>query len=257
MKKSILALAACALLAYSTPVQAQKSEGESLLRAALKGWHVKLRAGFLLGGTTPLPLPQEIRAIDSYNPTMNVGIEGDVQKRFDNSRWGMALGVRLETKGMKTDATVKNYHMEMTADDGGYMVGAWTGHVTTRVRATYLTFPILAVYEISPRWELRGGPYLSWMYDGDFTGEAYDGYIRHGNPTGEKAEVTRASYDFSKDLRRFQWGVQVGAEWAAYKHLSVYADLTWGINSIFPHDFESVTFAMYPVYANVGFSYLF
>ena len=116
MKKSILALAACALLAYSTPVQAQKSEGESLLRAALKGWHVKLRAGFLLGGTTPLPLPQEIRAIDSYNPTMNVGIEGDVQKRFDNSRWGMALGVRLETKGMKTDATVKNYHMEMTAD---------------------------------------------------------------------------------------------------------------------------------------------
>ena len=40
MKKSILALAACALLAYSTPVQAQKSEGESLLRAALKGWHV-------------------------------------------------------------------------------------------------------------------------------------------------------------------------------------------------------------------------
>ena len=78
-----------------------------------------------------------------------------------------------------------------------------------------------------------------------------------GDPTGEKAEVSRASYDFSDDLRRFQWGVQVGAEWQAYKHLSVYADLTWGINSIFPKDFESISFAMYPVYLNAGFSYLF
>ncbi len=257
MRMKRILLLTVGLLVLAQTASAQKSEGESLIRAALKGWHVKLRAGFLVGGTTPLPLPQEIRSIDGYNPTMNVGIEGDVQKKFEGSRWGMALGVRLETKGMKTDATVKNYHMEMTADDGGYMTGAWTGHVKTKVRATYLTFPILGVFEISPRWQLRGGPYLSWMYDGDFTGEAYDGYIRHGDPTGEKAEVSRASYDFSDDLRRFQWGVQVGAEWVAYKHLSVYADLTWGINSIFPRHFESVTFAMYPVYANVGFSYLF
>ena len=243
MKKSILCLT-LGLLSLTMPLHAQKSEGESILRAALKGWHVKLRAGFLLGGTTPLPLPQEIRSIDSYNPTMNIAIEGGAQKMFEPTKWGMALGVRLETKGMKTDATVKNYHMEMTADDGGYMVGAWTGHVKTNVRATYLTFPILAVYKVAPRWELRGGPYLSWMYDGNFSGEAYDGYLRHGDPTGEKAEV-------------FQWGVQVGAEWQAYKHLSVYVDLTWGLNSIFPKDYDSITFALYPVYANAGFSYLF
>ena len=171
MKKSILCLT-LGLLSLTMPLHAQKSEGESILRAALKGWHVKLRAGFLLGGTTPLPLPQEIRSIDSYNPTMNIAIEGGAQKMFEPTKWGMALGVRLETKGMKTDATVKNYHMEMTADDGGYMVGAWTGHVKTNVRATYLTFPILAVYKVAPRWELRGGPYLSWMYDGNFSGEA-------------------------------------------------------------------------------------
>lgn len=256
MKKSILCLT-LGLLGLTMPLHAQKSEGESILRAALKGWHVKLRAGFLLGGTTPLPLPQEIRSIDKYNPTMNIAIEGNAQKMFDPTKWGIAIGARLETKGMKTDATVKNYHMEMTADDGGYMVGAWTGHVKTNVRSTYLTFPILAIYKVAPRWELRGGPYLSWMYDGNFSGEAYDGYLRHGDPTGEKAEVSRASYDFSDDLRRFQWGVQVGAEWQAYKHLSVYADLTWGINSIFPKDFESISFAMYPVYLNAGFSYLF
>ena len=51
--------------------------------------------------------------------------------------------------------------------------------------------------------------------------------------------------------------MQVGAEWQAYKHLSVYVDLTWGLNSIFPKDYDSITFALYPVYANAGFSYLF
>ena len=42
-----------------------------------------------------------------------------------------------------------------------------------------------------------------------------------------------APYDFSKNLRRFQWGAQLGAEWRAFKHLNVYADLTWGFDDIF------------------------
>lgn len=256
MMKKIISCLALGLLAFA-PLHAQKSEGESMLRAALKGWHVKLRAGFLIGGTSPLPLPQEIRSINSYNPTLNIGIEGDAQKMFDNSRWGISVGVRIETKGMKTDATVKNYYMEMTAEEQGYVEGMWTGSVKTHVRATYLTFPVLAVFKVAPRWELHAGPYVSWMYDGDFNGSAYDGYLRNENPTGEKAEVSYATYDFSSDLRRFQWGAQLGAEWQAYKHLGVYADLTWGINSIFPKNFESITFALYPIYLNVGFSYLF
>lgn len=69
--------------------------------------------------------------------------------------------------------------------------------------------------------------------------------------------MSRASYDFSDDLRHFEWGAQVGAQWRAYKHLAVYADLEWGFNNIFPSDFQSVTFALYPIYANVGFTYIF
>lgn len=42
-----------------------------------------------------------------------------------------------------------------------------------------------------------------------------------------------APYDFSKDLSNFQWGFQAGAEWKAFKHLNVYADLVWGLNDIF------------------------
>ena len=48
------------------------------------------------------------------------------------------IGVRFENKGMKTDATVKNYHMEAVNDDGsGKINGAWTGKVKTPMMATF------------------------------------------------------------------------------------------------------------------------
>ena len=40
-------------------------------------------------------------------------------------------------------------------------------------------------------------------------------------------------------------------------YLNVYADLTWGLNDIFQKDFDTITFAMYPIYLNVGFGYAF
>ena len=98
----------------------------------------------------------------------------------------------------------------MTADDGGYMEGAWTGHVMTKYKATYLTIPITLTYDVSPRWILNTGPYFSLLLEGNFNGEAYNGYIRHHNPTGEKAYVSHATYDFGRKLRKFAWGWQIG-----------------------------------------------
>ncbi len=273
MKKYIiLLLSALALTATASDEKKLKDTDDNLLRAALKGWHVKLSAGFEVGGAAPMPLPVEIRSIDGYNPTMCIAIEGLAHRRIGDKGWGMALGVRLENKGMKTDATVKNYHMEAVSTDGsGKIAGAFTGHVKTNVNNRYLTFPVLATYDINERWQISAGPYFAWMYNGDFTGEAYgneirdekgeligtDAYIRDQNPTGDKAAVTRATYDFSKDLRKFHWGLQLGGEFKAYKHLGVYANLQWGMNGIFPDDFTSVTFDLYPIYGNIGFTYLF
>ncbi len=231
----------------------------NLLRAALKGWHLRLGAGFNIGGTAPLPLPREIRAIEGYNPGLNLAIGADVHKQLDRAgKWGMMVGLRFESKGMETDARVKNYHMEaVNADGSGRIEGAWTGYVKTKVNNTNLTLPVLATYTFNDRWRVMAGPYLSYMLSGDFTGEAYDGYIRDQNPTGEKAEVTKATYNFSDDLRRFHWGVQVGGEFKAYKHLAVTANLQWGLNGIFPSDFKSVTFSLFPIYGTIGFAYLF
>ncbi len=227
-------------------------------RNVLDGWLLTAGAGFQIGGTAPLPMPRSIRKIEGFNPLLCLSLEVQARKFFDDdARWSASIGLRFEQKGMKTDASVKGYHMEMTADDGGYMEGDWTGRVKTHVRNSYLTMPLLVHYRLSTRWSVHAGPYVSLLLDGNFDGEAYDGYLRHHDPTGEKAYVTHATYDFEKDLRRWAWGVQAGASCILLPRLEATAQLTWGMNGIFPKNYSSVTFPLYPIYARIGLNYMF
>lgn len=257
--KSIVGIAM--LFLSSLSLQAQEDRSKSIIRSATNGLEYEVKAGFNVGGTSPLPLPQEIRSIDSYNPNLSISIAGEITKWLGvQQKWGIIVGLRLENKSMKTEATVKNYSMEIIGTEGEKVSGAWTGGVRTKVQNSYLTLPVLATYKLAPRWNLKAGPYVSYLIDGEFSGNVYEGYLREGNPTGAKVEFKNgqtASYDFSSDLRRFQWGAQLGAEWKAFKHLNVYADLTWGLNDIFKEDFKTVSFAMYPIYLNLGFGYAF
>ena len=160
---------------------------------------------------------------------------------------------------MEAEARTKNYSMEIIYG-GKRMAGNWTGMVKTKFRASYFSVPILVAWKLSDRVRLSAGPYVSFKTSGDFSGHVFDGYLREGDPTGDKVEFTEndiASYDFSDELRTFQWGVQAGVTWRAFKHLNVHADLQWGLNDIFQKDFDTITFAMYPIYLNVGFGYAF
>ena len=257
MKKIFISLLAT-ILALSATAQ-KKEVGDSdinLFKAALKGWHVRLSAGYNIGGTAPLPLPVEIRSLGSYNPGLNLTLEGTVEKMFGKSDWGLRWGIRLETKGMTSTANTKNYYTEIM-NDGGLVCGPWTGDVEISVRNTYRTLPVVAVYKINHRWNVSGGLYASYLMQGDFSGNVYNGYIRENDPTGEKTEIESASYSFNDNLSKFNWGLQVGGEFVAYKHLAVFADLKWGFNGIFPKEFSSISFALYPIYGTLGFTYLF
>lgn len=265
MKKILLIIAAMLplLSLQAQKVKEAKETDTNLIKAALRGWHVRIGAGFSVGGTSPIPLPAEIREINSYNPTLCIQLEGAAQRKF-TKHWGTMIGIRFENKGMKTDARVKNYHLVAYSTDGsGKIEGAYWGNVKTEVNNKYLTFPVLATYTFNDRWQMQAGPYFSYLINGSFTGSAYGkddsdvSYIRQPDPTGALTYVTSADYDFSKDLRRFAWGLQLGGEFKAYKHLSVSANLTWGFNSIFPSDYECVTFKLFPIYGTLGFNYLF
>ncbi|MDO4181186.1 MAG: porin family protein [Bacteroidales bacterium] len=257
---SYLLISFLALLA-GMEAHAQENRNRTLINAALHGWEYEIKAGFNIGGTSPLPLPAEIRSIDHYNPTLSVTIEGNMTKWLgERKEWGIITGLRLENKGMRTRATTKNYSMEIIGEDGNRLKGNWTGGVQTKVQNSYLTIPILAAYRASQRINVKAGPYFSYLMDGEFSGQVYDGYLRKDNPTGDRVNFNNgaiATYDFSNELRKFQWGVQVGMDWKAFKHLKIYADLNWGLNDIFVKDFNTITFAMYPIFLNVGFGYAF
>lgn len=216
----------------------------------------RMKAGFNIGGTSPIPLPAEIRSIKSWSPKVAAAVEVSVTKWFSNA-WGMETGIRLENKCMETDARVKNYNMAMVANDGGQMSGSWTGYVKTNINNSYVSLPILVVYQLKPKWILKAGFELSYLTVGEFNGTAYNGYLRNENPIGEKVEVSEALYDFSDHLRKINSGLLIGCEWRIKLHLSINTHLTWGLNNVFESDFETIKFKMYPIYINLGFGYVF
>ncbi|MDL2289818.1 PorT family protein [Paludibacteraceae bacterium OttesenSCG-928-F17] len=232
---------------------------KGILRSAAAGIEYRVKAGIALGGTAPIPIPLEIQEINNFNPLVNSSLEVEFMKTISDDG-GLSIGLRLESKGMETNASVKNYNMKMVSDDGGEIAGVWTGMVNTRVSLTYLTLPILAVWKPSQRWDIKLGPYMSYRLYGTFSGSAYDGYLRVGSPIGEKREFRddkEAIYNFSEDLRRMNFGVQLGADWRAFTHLLVGLDLTWGFNSILKKDFDVITFKMYPIFLRLNFAYSF
>ena len=192
MKKDyIIFIAFLLAVVGSTSVKAQEDRTKSITQSYLRGWEYSLKAGFSIGGTAPLPLPEEIRKIDSYVPSMTISIEGNATKWLDEKKlWGLTLGLRLETKNMTTEATVKNYGMKIINTNGGELEGLWTGGVKTKVKNSYLTVPVLANYKVSKRWKLVAGPYFSYLLEGDFSGHVYEGHLRTPNETGSRVDFS-------------------------------------------------------------------
>lgn len=220
----------------------------------------QMRIGYNLGGTSPIGLPAEIRSLDKFKPKSNLLLGVDAYKPL-RGNWGLSAGLTYENKGMETDAKVKNYHMSMRRG-GDVLSGRFTGNVVTDVEMAMVTLPVRAVYNISHRVRLMAGPYVSYVTSGKFSGYAYDGYLRDGSPVGQKVEMghdegERGEYDFSDDLRSWQFGVDVGADWYITKRFGVYVGLKWGVTPIFRSSFKTIEQKLYPLYGSAGIVYKF
>ena len=191
---------------------------------------------------------------------MQLGVKANVTKWLtDEHKWGVRTGIRIEGKGMKTDARVRDYVTQINYN-GAQVKGNFTGDVKTQVRNTYLTVPVLATYNVNSSWNVYGGLYFSAVIDKTFDGYVYDGYLRQTDPTGQKLifeDGKKADYDFSNDVRKFQWGTQVGAEWKMNEHFFLFGDVTYGFNGVLNKDFDAISFSMHNIYLNLGFGYQF
>jgi len=216
------------------------------------------RAGYSVGGTMPIGMPETIRGLSKYTFKDNVALALDAYMPI-KGRWGLMGSFHFESKGMKTDARVKNYRMEMR-QGSETLKGRFTGNVVTNVSCWALTLPLHATYDVGGKVRLKLGPYFSYLLSNTFDGYAYDGYLRVGNPTGEKVEMgtdkaSRGDYDFSDDMRKWQFGVGAGADWYFSQRFGAYLDLTWGVTGVFKRDFKTIEQTKYPIYGTIGITY--
>ena len=96
MKKINIIAIGMMVLAFGMAVTAKAGILEEL--------QLRARAGYNIGGTTPIPLPETIRSIDSYSltPSFMVGIDAQLPL---NQQWCIMTGLRFENKGMQVDVT--------------------------------------------------------------------------------------------------------------------------------------------------------
>ncbi|MBP3257792.1 MAG: PorT family protein [Bacteroidales bacterium] len=220
---------------------------------------VKVRAAYSVGGTAPLDMPAAIRSIDSYKLTLSVMVGADAAYSF-NKTWGIQSGLHFENKGMDAAITTKGYRMEMVQGDSR-IEGLFTGHVHQKVTAWMFTLPVQATARLGIV-TLKAGPYVSVLVSKNFSGTASDGYLRQGDPTGPKIVIGSkegewATYDFSNEIRPFQFGMNVGADFSIAGGFGISADLNWGLTGLLKSSFKTVDRPLYPIYATVGVFYAF
>ncbi|QMV70255.1 PorT family protein [Sphingobacterium paramultivorum] len=248
MIKYTIALAAMVLIGSVANAQENTSDESKL------GFDVMV--GGKIGGAAPLSLPREIRKIKSYNPNVPFFVGARANYHID-PKWGVSLGLVFEGKGMDTKASVKGYKTTFNAvnDAKEELRGYYTGDITTKVHNLYLSVPIQATYQLSNRWNVQAGPYISFAVRKQFYGEAYNGYLRHEEPTGNKIVVDNADYDFSESVRSIDVGMSLGAHYAIDKRFFALAQLDYGFNNIMKTGFESISFGLHNIFMNVGIGY--
>ena len=249
MAKKITLLAG--VLALLTSIQAKAAQDD-------EGLQVKARAGWSIGATAPLGLPETIRSLDGYKLTPSFLIGADVQMPM-GGKWGVQVGLHYENKAMNADVTTKAYHM-VVRKGNSELEGLFTGKVHQEVKEWMLTLPIQATFSFNNKLQLKAGPYFSLLTCKEFSGIASDGYLRQSDPTGPKVlmgdeDGEWATYDFGSDMRNFQVGLGVGLDWRFYKNLGASVDLNWGLNGIFNSDFKTVDQTLFPIYGTIGVFY--
>lgn len=262
---NIIFLVATLLLStFSASAENETQRQDSLMNEDSKsvgqcdwnGWGYGYRLGFTIGGITPVPLPAEVREMMTFSPNGAFMQEIYGYKLF-KEKFGFYFGERLAIEGMNVEARVKNYHMSIE-QGGDYISGYFTGVDKTEAKLISVKIPIEFMARVNSRLDLRVGPYIQINLHREFKGEVYDGYLRENTPTGQKiifSDGSKATYDFSEDVKKTCFGAEVAADFQIKNGFGIFANLDYGFRSVFPDDFETISFKMYPIFFSLGLSY--
>lgn len=245
------------LSAQNDSLQTSKSESA----ASTLEWN--LDVGFNIGGAMPVPIPREVRKIESYNPKINphIGIRTTYNLDKKNNRWAIGSSLSLDSKGMRVSDRVKYMHAKVTVSEKGsadprIVEGDFVGRNTTNVNMLYATISLFGRYTIHPKWELTAGLYGASTLKSTFDGDISDGYLLTDD--GDRVVIDdgmTATFDFSDDIRDFDAGVVVGGKFKMNRNIGFFANMTWGLTDIFYRGANPINFKLQNVYGQIGISY--
>lgn len=226
----------------------------------LKNIQHRITFGYNLGATAPLSMPNTIRKVDSYSPLFTPALGYEAQYAL-SSKWTVGAGLKFESKGMKVVDSVQYFHtmIKVENEDGGEdgsFEGDFTGMNKTTAKNTYLTLPVFSAYHLE-KWSLRAGLYISYLLSSKFEGEVYDGYIRKGNSLGEKVLIKRATFDFANQVKKWDWGINIGTSRKIGSKWEVSALAQLGMEPIFSKDFNGVGYNLHQMFVTLGGAYRF
>lgn len=225
------------------------------------GFTHKIVVGYHLGGTTPIPLPREIRSVDSYWPQFTPQFGYNISYQL-YEKLSIESGATLDWKGMGVRDKVKYMYTNVTMDQKN-TEGYFTGRNETKVKISYITVPLRVAYDLTPTWKLRGGGYVSYRNSSEFSGSVWDGYLiettkEQGIINGRRIDIPfkgDATFDFGKEMRDFDMGVSLGFEHEFQSRFGIYGDITYSLTPIFPSSFTGIDVKMRNVYGIIGVSY--
>jgi len=198
----------------------------------------------------PLPMPNSINKVESYSPNLAPSIEAETL-RWLSKKVGVSTGLRLENKGMKSTALVKEYSMNI---ENYY--GKFGGTVDTEMSLNYLGLPISAHYALMDNFLIHAGAYYAYLLNGKFKGSVSNGSIN--NNVDGLVDIDHEEYDFSKELKNYDAGLSIGLNFLPYnEHILLSFDFNYGLVSVFKDDFHGVTDDMQNVYGKFSIGYLF
>ena len=247
------------LLAFLSFNMIMKADDNPEKKKALD-WYLNL--GLNMGGSMPVPIPEEIRKVNSFNPKINPHIGINTIYNLNN-KWGIGTELSLGIKGMRVSDEVKYMHTkvlvsEKNSEKRREAEGYFVGKNITNINIQYLSLTFSGVYNINEKWELRAGIYAASILKSKFTGSVSDGYLREGTPNGLKIDIEAdnpATFDFSDNMRDFDAGFIVGGKYHITERIGAFVNFNCGLTDIFYRDQSPIEFKMQNLYLSFGVSY--
>jgi hypothetical protein len=218
----------------------------------------KLTWGVKLGGNIGAPIPFG-NIPDGATGAPIVGIKlGSWLSYSINQKLALNVEFNYSVKGASFKTPLDSQYYEdivhLPLPGGGYEESViktfFTGTAEGKFDNQYLEWPIYLEYKVGKKVWATGGVYFAYMF-------ATATYANGEGTVGYSPTIVTRSIPFDKELKKFDFGLSLGAAYKNGGRFSFDANMTYGITSIFKKSYKTIQYPINNFYFQFGVMYNF